>query len=93
MPQLDIGQREVFEPTFEIVLHLRDKEGKPIGQKKSYITSNPSKLHDFWIRNSGTTKKKRKKVEAASSEKDIQQAIKEVQTYTQEIRRKKKLEE
>jgi hypothetical protein len=94
---LDIGSKEEEkEPirTFELVLIVRDSQGKVTDKRKSYSTDDHVKLYDFWMRNSfKPSKKKTQKADAAKSKKDIDLALKEVEQHTKVIRRKRKLED
>jgi len=90
---LDIGSKGKIEKhTFELVVEIKDNEGKPTGVKKSYGTDDAVRLHRFWLRNSGSIKKKRKKADAAQG-KDVDAALKEVETHTNKIRQQRKLED
>lgn len=90
---LDIGANTKTNKTFELVLQVRDKDGAPTGKTKQYFTDDPVKLHRFFIRNSGWSKKKRKKADAAKSHKEVEHGLKEAENYTKIIRRKRKLED
>ena len=91
--KLNIGSGKKQKSSFEIVVELKDKEGNPTGVKKYYQTDDSSKLHQFWIRNCGTTKKKKRKSEVATRQEDIKDAVKEIDTYTSKIRKKRNLED
>jgi len=78
--------------TFELVLQVRDKTGKSIGQTKSYGSDDATKLHEFFVRNS-STKSKKKKTKAAKSAKEITEGLNEAEQHTKIIRRKRKLED
>lgn len=91
---LKIGSNKKSNNSFEIVLDVKDKEGNPTGIKKTFSTDDSFKLHQFWIRNSGTNKKKKKKkTEAASTVREINDALKEIDNYVKIVRNKKGLEE
>ena len=89
---LEIGSEQKVNKSFELVLQVRDREGKPTGQKKSYSTEDAVALHRFWVRNSPKLKKK-KKSKAAKTTKEVNDALKEVEQHTKMIRRKRKLED
>ena len=90
--KLNIGSNIKTPSIFELVIELKDKDGNPTGIKKSYQTNDASKLSDFWIRNNGIDKKKkRKKSDTVSSKDDINSAIKEIDNYTNKIRKEKDL--
>jgi len=91
---INIGSKKEDKKNFEIVIELKDKEGNPTGVKKYYQTDDSSKLHQFWTRNTGSIKKKKKrKSEAISNKEDIKQALKEVDTYTSKVRKQRNLED
>ena len=90
---LNIGSETKTKPSFELVLQVRDRDGNATGQTKSYITDDEVALHRFWLRNSNVGKKKRKKTGAAKTNAEVKDALKEVESYTKIIRRKRKLED
>lgn len=90
---LSIGSKKNTNPSFELVISVRDINGNPTNKRKSYTTDDSVKLHSFWVRNTGSPKKKRKHKKAASTNKEIDVALQEVEQYTKMIRRKRKLED
>lgn len=58
--------------SFELVVQVRDFDGKPTGKTKSLTTNSPEEMDGFWVRNTGAKSKKRPK--ASSGRK---QSIKE----------------
>lgn len=92
--KLEIGSRTEKNPkSFELVMALRDKQGNPTGITKSFQTDDVSKLHEFWIRNSGQPKKKKKRNTDAATGNDVANAVKEAEHYTNNIREKRNLED
>lgn len=47
--------------TYELVLQVRDFEGRPTGKTKVFTTKNPEELESFWQRNTSATSKKRRR--------------------------------
>lgn len=41
------------KPAFELVIQIRDLDGKPTGKTKTISSDNPEDIGDFWERNSG----------------------------------------
>ncbi len=67
--------------SFELCLIVRDNFGKPTNAKKSFSSDSASELHQFWMRNNGVVKNKKRKSKAASGD-QVEKAIKEVENYT-----------
>lgn len=58
---LKIGQQEeLHAPAFELVLANRDASGEPTGTTKSYVTDDPYRLSQFFLRHKGKPKPKTK---------------------------------
>ena len=49
-----------WKPTFEINLAVKDAKGNPTNRRKHFITNDPIKLSDFFLRHQGKPKKKKK---------------------------------
>jgi len=94
---LDIGskvQEYKAKNCFELVMKVRDSQGNMTDKIKSYSTNDASKLHGFWVRNSHIDiKNKKKKAKIAKTDKEITQALSEIEQHTSVIRRKRKLED
>ena len=90
---INIGSEEKQEYQFELVIQVRDAQGNPTGKTKSFLTNKAEELETYYNRNSGRLKKKKKKVEAATSEKQITEGLKEVENHIQKIRKQKQLED
>ncbi len=90
---LNIGSEHIKESQFELVIQVRDSQGNPTGKTKSFVTNNPAELELFYNRNSGKVKKKKKKADAATTEKEIKDGLKEVESHVEKIRKKRKLED
>lgn len=56
---ISFDQRE--HKTFELVMQIRDSQGNPTGKFKTFETDDASKLSEFWLRNKGKPKRKKKK--------------------------------
>ena len=54
--------------SFEIVLAIRDTQGNPTNRKKRFASDDPTKICEFYERNSGKEKKKRRTSEATSDQ-------------------------
>ena len=68
---------------FEGSFVIRDKDGNPVA-RKTITTDSPAQLSQFFMRTRGKPKKKKhKKVAAATSEKDIKQALDDINTYVE----------
>ena len=46
-------------PTFELDLVIRDFKGNDTGKRKNFITNDPARLEDFFLKNSVKPQKKR----------------------------------
>jgi hypothetical protein len=90
---INIGSEVRKTNRFELVVLVRDNEGLPTGKKKTFVTESPDELELLWNRNSGRVKKKRKKVNAAKTEKEIQTAVQEVSNHIEKIRKQRRLED
>ena len=88
---LKLGSKQPNK-SFELVLQVKDRNGKSTGRTKSYSTEDPVSLHNWFVRNSPKTKKK-KKVKAAKTTKEVNEALTEAEQHTKMIRRKRKLED
>lgn len=49
--------------TFELVIDILDMYGKPSGKKKNISSDKADKISEFWNRNRGHRKKKRRKTD------------------------------
>jgi len=93
---LNIGSQNASAfKTFELVVQVKDIEGNPTGDTKSFVTNEASKLHQFWLRNSGKPKKKKKNkdIGPASNTRQIEEGLKEVENYVKIVRSNRKLED
>lgn len=90
---LNIGSENTKGSSFELVIQVRDSQGNPTGKTKTFVTDKAEELELFYNRNSGKFKKKKKKVEAATTEKEIKEGLKEVESHIEKIRKKRKLED
>ena len=70
---------------FELVVQLKDSQGKPTGRTKSFATDNPEKMDELWHRHGQVTKKKRKKAKAAIEPKDIKEGVEAANEYSKKI--------
>jgi len=52
--------RPTNNPRFEVVVVLRNDKGLSVG-RKSFKTNDSIKLNDFWEKNSGTPRKRKKR--------------------------------
>lgn len=59
--KLDFYGNTESDKSYEIDLEIRNAKGEPTGTRKSFKTDDPVKLWEFWMRNQGRPKKKRKK--------------------------------
>lgn len=80
---------------FELVLLVRDTNGTPTGKTKSYSSDVASDVFNFLVRN--TTKAKptgsQNKSKPAKTDKQIVEAIVEVENYVKILRKSKKLDD
>ena len=90
---INIGSEEKQEYQFELVIQVRDAQGNPTGKTKSFLTNKAEELESYYNRNSGRLKKKKKKIEAATTDKQITEGLKEVENHIQKIRKQKQLED
>lgn len=54
------GNTEHQDKSYEIDLVLRDSKGNPTGKRKSFKTDDPLSLWQFYMRNQGRPKKRKK---------------------------------
>ncbi len=59
--KLDFYGNTTPDKAFEIDLEIRNAKGEPTGIRKSLKTDDPVKLWEFYMRNQGRPKKRRKK--------------------------------
>lgn len=90
---INIGSDQKQDYQFELVIQVRDAQGNPTGKTKSFLTNKAEELESYYNRNSGRLKKKKKKVEAATSEKQITEGLKEIAQHIEKIRKQRKLED
>jgi hypothetical protein len=65
--------------TFELVLCIRDSKGKPTNKKKYIGTDSAYKLWEFFNRNAGFTKRrKRKKTKQLPTAKEAEKTLKDM---------------
>lgn len=57
----NINFEKYQSPKFELVLQVRDSLGNPTGKTKSLVTDSAEELDNFFLRNTGSTKKKEDK--------------------------------
>ncbi len=89
---LSIGSDQNTGPRFELVVQVRDNKGVSVGRTKSYVTDKASELETLWNRY-GYKPPRKKKAAAATTEKEIKIAFKEVESHTEKIRKNKQLED
>lgn len=58
---LNFSKYASVEEPFEIEILVRDSEGNPTGQKKTFKTDNPHKLWEFYNRHQGRPKRRKNK--------------------------------
>lgn len=46
--------------SFELVMVMRDRDGNPTGKTRTIVTDESDKLYDFYMRNKGKPKRKKK---------------------------------
>ncbi len=90
---INIGSEEKQDYQFELVIQVRDAQGNPTGKTKSFLTNKADELETYYNRNSGRLKKKKKKVEAATTDKQITEGLKEISHHIEKIRKQKQLED
>jgi hypothetical protein len=90
---INIGSDQKQDYQFELVIQVRDAQGNPTGKTKSFLTNKAEELESYYNRNSGRLKKKKKKIEAATTDKQITEGLKEVENHIQKIRKQKQLED
>ncbi len=71
---------------FELCLHIRDVNGNATGKQRCYSTDSAYKLFEFWQRNHGQFKKKKKRKKASRTDtlpgqKEADKILKESQEY------------
>jgi len=84
----NLGKKDVNKKntkTFELVVQLKNNKGKNTGHIKSIATNDSSKLSDFWSRYGNPKVKRKKKVRAAITTKEIDTAVKEANEYAEKI--------
>jgi len=64
--------------TFEIVLSVRDSQGRPTGKTKSYSTDSAKKLWQFFMNHQGKPKRRRKKNKGATSKQEADKILKDM---------------
>jgi hypothetical protein len=70
--------QEVFVPTFEINLVVRNALGVPTGGRKEFSTNSPDSLFAFWMRHQGKPKRKKKSVEKLPNGEQAKQILTEM---------------
>jgi Tfp pilus assembly protein PilE len=90
---INIGSEQKQDYQFELVIQVRDAQGNPTGKTKAFLTNKADELETYYNRNSGRLKKKKKKAEAATTDKQVTEGLKEVENHIQKIRKQKKLED
>jgi hypothetical protein len=68
--------------TFEITVVLRDIDGNPIG-RRTYSSDNPYKIWEFYQRNRGKPKKKKRGGKVPTA-KEADKILKEVAKYAEQ---------
>ena len=63
--------KEDFIPTFEIELEIKDSQGRPTGKRKTFSTSDPYKLSEFYLRHQGKPKKRHVKAASAKEATEV----------------------
>ena len=66
--KLDFRSAPSNSPSFELVIEILDSQGNPTGKRKSYGSDDADKVSNFWQRNKGNYKKKKKKTQTATKE-------------------------
>ncbi len=79
---LSIGSEVKEQRRFELVMQVRDNQGRLTGRTKSIQSDNAADLETFFIRNTVAKKKKKKAGAAAKTTSEINQAIKEIEKHT-----------
>lgn len=77
---------------FEISLLMRDNFGKTTNIKRSFATDNPEELYNWYSRNSGHAKNKRRGGRAATKG-ESDKAVKEATSYADDKQQRKHNEE
>lgn len=95
MSELNIGSDVVKSKAFELVIQVKDNQGKQTGKVKYYSSDTPQGIADLWVRNNGIkTKRRRKNIEAAAkTQEEIADGIKQANAYIEKIRKQKNLED
>lgn len=70
---------------FELVLQPRDKNGNPVGPRKSIATDSPFELAKFWYNNSPPAKKKSKVKKKKQRYKEVLPKGKEAEELLRQI--------
>ena len=60
---------------FEIVVCVRDSQGKDTGKKKSFVTNSAYKMWEFWSKNTGSFTPRNKKSASNLPDADEAQSI------------------
>lgn len=81
---LSIGSEVIEQRRFELVMQVRDNQGKLTGRTKSIQTDNAADLETFFIRNSVVKKKKKKPGAAAKTSAEINQALQAIEKHVTE---------
>lgn len=81
---LSIGSEIIEQRRFELVMQVRDNQGRLTGRTKSIQSDNAADLETFYIRNSVVKKKKKKTGPAAKTTVEINQALKNVDKHITE---------
>ncbi len=71
---------------FEICVHIRNADGESTGQTRCYASNSAYKLFEFWQRNHGQAKRKKKRKKASRtdilpSQKEADKLLQESQEY------------
>lgn len=64
--------------TFEIVISLKDSQGRPTGKTKHYATDSAYKLWQFYMNHQGKPKRKRRKTSKAADKNEAEKILKEI---------------
>ena len=69
--------------SFEIELVVRDFEGNPTGQTRSFVSDNPYKVWEFYQRQQGKPKRKHKKSRGIPNAEQTQKLLVEAAAYAE----------
>jgi len=69
---MSVNIEYVHSPTFELVMHTRDRLGQPTEKQISHRSDDANSLFEFWSRNKGRSKRRKPKTDkGAKVEKNV----------------------